>query len=237
MINSISIVIPVYNEEEIVEDSISSLIPELRRYYQKIDLILTENGSYDNTKEIIKKLELKWNEVTSIVEDGIADYGQALINGIEISRYDEVSILELDYLDLSFLKRSYLLLSEYDLIIGSKALSQKVDQRPWKRKLYTYCYNLIIRTMFNLTIRETHGLKTFRKSRLVRIIESCFTRHAVFPTELVIRASIDKNIKICEIPLTLPIIEIRKARISATRRFKKTIEELILLRRALKSKL
>lgn len=232
---SISIVIPIFNEEEILEERIAYLIPELRRDFQNVEIVLSENGSVDGTKEITRQLALKWDEVSAVIDDGIADYGQALINGINSSKYDKVSILELDYLDLDFLKRSYELLSEYDLIIGSKKLSPGIDQRPWKRRLFTSLYNFLIRKMFCLRLTETHGLKTFRKSKLDVITNSCLSRHAVYPSELVIRASRDEKLKICEIPLSLPLIEIRRTRINAARRFKKTLDDLVLLHRALKN--
>lgn len=232
--SSISIIIPVFNEEEILERSISFLIPKLRRDFQGIEVILSENGSFDKTKEIVTQLALKWNEVSAVIDDGIADYGQALINGIDSSKYDKVSILELDYLDLDFLKSSYELLYEYDLIIGSKKLSPGIDQRSWKRKLFTYSYNFLLRKMCHSTLTETHGPKTFKKSKLNKIIKSCVTRHAVYPSEFVIRASRNEKIQICEIPLSMPLRDIRKARISASKRLKKTLDDLVLLRKVLK---
>ena len=232
---SISIVIPVYNEEEIVQDRISYLIPELRNSFQNIDVILSENWSTDNTKEIIKELSSKWREISAIIDDGIADYGQALIKGIYSSKYDEVSILELDYLDLDFPKRSYNLLSDFDFIIGSKRINKNMDKRPFKRKFFTYLYNFLLRRIFNLKLTDTHGLKTFKKSKIGKIIKKCVTKHSVFPSELVIRADRDKDCKICEIPLSLPLIEVRKTRINPTKRLKKTIDDLILLRKVIKN--
>lgn len=231
----VSIVIPIFNEEEILEERIAYLIPELRGYFQNVEIVLSENGSVDGTKEIARQLALKWDVVSAVIDNGIADYGQALINGINSSKYDIVSILELDYLDLDFLKRSYDLLSEYDLIIGSKRLSPGIDQRPWKRRLFTSLYNLLLRKMFHLRLTETHGLKTFRKSKLNVITNNCVSRHAVYPSEFVIRACRDEKLKICEIPLSLPLREIRRTRINPSRRLKKTLDDLILLHRAIKS--
>lgn len=232
---SVSIVIPIFNEEEILEERIAYLIPELRKEFQNVEIVLSENGSVDRTKEIASHLASSCDEVSAVIGDEIADYGQALLDGINSSKYNEVSILELDYLDLAFLKSSYDLLSEYDLIIGSKKLSPGIDQRAWKRRLFTSLYNLLLRKMFHLRLTETHGLKTFRKSKLNVITNNCVSRHAVYPSEFVIRACRDEKLKVCEIPLSLPLREIRRTRINATRRFKKTLDDLVLLRRALKN--
>jgi len=232
---SISIVIPIFNEEEILEERIAYLIPELRKEFQNVEIVLSENGSVDRTKEIASHLASGDDAVSTFIDDGIADYGQALINGINSTKYDEVSILELDYLDLDFLRSSYDLLSEYDLIIGSKKLSPGIDQRSWKRRLFTSLYNLLLRRIFHLKLTETHGLKTFRKSKLNAITNNCVSRHAVYPSEFVIRACRDEKLEVCEIPLSLPLREIRSTRISASGRLKKTLDDLILLHRAIKS--
>jgi len=233
MRGSISIVIPIFNEEEILEERIDFLIKELRKDFQNIEVILSENGSTDNTKEIARKIASNCDEVSALTDDEIADYGQALIDGVNASRYDEIAILELDYLDIDFLKRGYELLSIYDLIIGSKKISPSIDQRGWKRKLFTGLYNFLLKQAFHLKFTETHGLKMLKKSRLNSIINSCVTRHSVLPSELVIRASRDCSLKVCEISLSLPLIEIRETRINAIKRLKKTIEDLYLLKKVL----
>ena len=234
MFTSVSIVIPIFNEEEILVERMEFLLPELRQRFQKFEVILTENGSKDNTKEIARKLDSDYDEIKAVIDDGRPDYGQALINGINKARNEEVIILELDFLDMGFLDNSYNLLKEYDLIIGSKKISPGIDQRPWKRKFFTQLYNFLLRWTFHLKLTETHGLKTFKKSKLDHITNGCVTGHAVYPSEFVIRASRDGDVKVTEIPLTIPLREIRVTRISAVGRLRKTLEDLISLKKALR---
>jgi glycosyltransferase involved in cell wall biosynthesis len=231
---SISVVIPILNEEEILEEKIDFLLLELPRHFSRIEIILTENGSTDRTKAIAAKLGSKFAEVSAIIDDGPADYGQALLNGIKSSQYDCLAIMELDYLDLDFLFRACAMIDEYDLIIGSKKISPGIDQRPLKRKLFTWLYNFLVRRFFRVPLSETHGLKVFNKPLLEPVVYSCITRHAVFPTEFVIRAFRNPELKVVEIPLSLPLREIRQARIQAIKRLKNTIQDLLVLRRSLK---
>lgn len=95
-------------------------------------------------------------------------------------------------------------------------------------------YNFGIRLIFNVSLSETHGLKTFKKDSLNHITNGCVTKHAVWPSEFCIRAVKDKNLKVTEIPVTIPLVEIRATRIKAMKRLKKTIDDLMLLRRAIK---
>lgn len=234
MNRAISVVVPIFNEEEILEEKVRFLQAELKNRFDLYEIILSENGSMDKTKEIARTFAGKIGNVSVIIDDIPPDYGMALIKGIQASNEENVAILELDYLDLDFLMRASAKLNDYDLIIGSKKLSPGIDQRPSKRKLFTWLYNFLVRRLFSLKISETHGLKVMRKSSILPIMDACVTSHAVFPTELVIRASRDPKLKIAEIPLSLPLREIRKTRIQAMKRLKKTLDDLLALKKALK---
>ena len=230
----LSVVIPILNEEEILEQRSLYLVSELKPRYTELEIILAENGSIDRTKDIAQDLANEIEQVVAVIDDRAADYGQALVEGIAAARYDEVVILELDYLDLGFLESAYPLLHQYDLVIGSKKLSPGLDHRPWKRKMLTHLYNSLLRRLLDVKLTETHGLKALRKSCMGRIINDCVTRNAVWPSELCIRAYRDPAIRVKEIPLTMPLREIRSARIQAFKRLSRTINDLALLRVALR---
>ena len=233
---NISVLIPVYNEEEILKETVLGLIGYLEKEFDYFEVVLTENGSNDQTREIMKKLQDDDFRVVGLIDPNVADYGKALIDGINQCKYEKICILELDYLDLRFLQSAWEMLFKFDLVVGSKKLSPGIDQRPWKRKFFSNGYNLILKLFFGLTLSETHGLKALRKSRLLEIANNCITRHAVYPSEFVLRACRDPQIKTIEIPLSMPLIEIRTTRIAASKRLKKTIDDLIRLRKALKDK-
>jgi len=233
MRQNVSLVIPILNEEELLAERVKLLDAELKKEFQNYEIVLTENGSVDNTKSIARNLEKEFTNVKAVIDDGPGDYGQALIYGINACKYDEVGILELDYLDMQFFYQAYDMLLTHDLIIGSKRLGNNIDQRGFKRKMFTELYNFLLRVNFNLKLSETHGLKVLRKSKLDHITNGCVTRNAVWPSEFCIRAVRDKNLTVKEIPLSLPLREIRVTRIKAFKRLKKTLDDLMLLRKAL----
>ena len=55
IINKISIGLPCYNEEENIQKVIDQILVSLKKYL-KMELILIDNHSTDNTVKIIKKL-------------------------------------------------------------------------------------------------------------------------------------------------------------------------------------
>ena len=234
MNKSVSIVIPIFNEEEILEQTVLDLVKTIEQEFEEFEIILSENGSRDRTREIVDDLVKRDERIIGLTDEEVADYGLALIEGINTAKFDEICILELDYLDLGFMRNSYQMLDRFDLIVGSKKISPGIDRRPIERRFMSSGYNGLLKIFFKLPLSETHGLKTLRKSRLLDITNNCVSRHAVYPSEFVLRACRDKDLKVCEIPLTMPLEEIRTTRINASKRLKKTLDDLRLLHRVLR---
>ncbi|MBN2722579.1 MAG: glycosyltransferase [Deltaproteobacteria bacterium] len=199
-----SAVIPVYNEEKILRDSIVELKSHLQLLFgSKFEIIISENGSTDSTLEIARSLENEFPEVVVISSD-IPDYGAALKSGIINSRGDIVICDEIDLGILGFYAESVGCLEETDtvLVVGSKNLPQSGDGRPIIRKIATKSINLMLRAALGFRGTDTHGLKAFRKKPMMDIIESCVITKDLFASELVIRAQ-RNSIKIKEIPIAL----------------------------------
>ena len=55
--NNFSIVIPIYNEEDILTESINNILSICERTSVDFEIIISENGSTDNTKNLAKEFE------------------------------------------------------------------------------------------------------------------------------------------------------------------------------------
>lgn len=51
--NSVSLIIPVYNEEVLVKDALNECLAKLAANFEEYELIVVDDGSKDNTKKII----------------------------------------------------------------------------------------------------------------------------------------------------------------------------------------
>ncbi len=233
MSRPLSLIVPIFNEEEILETRVETLLPELEKTYGPVEILLSENGSTDNTKALARALAEKHPQVKALIDDSSACYGRALLEGMRAATHDEAAILELDYLDLDFLDRGYAELGEHDLVIGSKKLSPGIDRRPFKRKIFTELYNFLLRRACRVKLTETHGLKVLRVSKVRPIGEICQTEGAVWPSELCARAALSPDVSVKEIRLSMPLEEIRATRIKPIKRLRKTLEDINTLRKVI----
>jgi glycosyltransferase involved in cell wall biosynthesis len=200
----VSIVIPVYNEETIVESAARELVAGLDARGISFELILAENGSKDRTQEVLESLTQSDPRITWFHSDR-PNYGTALKAGILKARGELVVCDEIDLCDLVFYDAALPLLErrEADLVVGSKAAHGASDQRPLVRRAATRVHNKLLKVTLGFQGTDTHGLKAFRRDRLLPVINQCLVDMDVFASELVVRAWRDDNLKVQEIPIQL----------------------------------
>ena len=200
----LSVVIPIYNEEAILEASVTELIAELERAGLEFEIVLAENGSRDRTVAIAEQLaerfpgHLRWFSYPE------PNYGGALREGIFRSRGRFVICEEIDLCNVDFHLRALELLrrDEADLVIGSKAMAGAHDQRPLVRRAGTKVYNKLLRVTLGFSGTDTHGLKAMRRSVLAPVVARCIVDYDVFASELVIRAE-REGLRVLEIPVEI----------------------------------
>jgi len=116
---NISVVVPVYNEGEAVKEVINELQKQIKRVDIEYEIIVVDDGSNDNTKDVLKSLS---NEnIRIITHPENMGYGEAILTGIKNAKYEYVATIDADgsYLAEDLVK----LISEierYDLVIGAR---------------------------------------------------------------------------------------------------------------------
>lgn len=199
----LSVVIPVYNEASIVASAAKELVAGLEARKIDFEIIFAENGSTDSTPRILEELcatdaRLRW------FHSPRANYGSALKQGILEARGELVVCDEIDLCDLRFYDAALPLLEAggVDLVVGSKAAKGSSDQRPMVRRLATRAHNKLLRVSLGFRGTDTHGLKAFRRDRLLRVVDKCVVDMDVFASELVVRAW-REGCSVVEIPIQL----------------------------------
>jgi glycosyltransferase involved in cell wall biosynthesis len=199
----LSIVIPVYNEESIVEQAAGDLCAGLDERGWDYEVLFAENGSKDRTPEILEAMCAK-NPRLRWFHNETPNYGSALKRGILEARGDLVVCDEIDLCDLVFYDQAVPRLErrEADLIVGSKAARGASDRRPLVRRLATRVHNKLLRVTLDFRGTDTHGLKAFRREKLLPVIQRCVVDMDVFASEFVVRAW-REGLEVLEIPIQL----------------------------------
>lgn len=227
----LSIVIPVYNEQRILEDAVRGLFDAIARApslaNRSVELLLCANGCVDDTVSVAKTLQHAFPAIRLLVDDE-PNYGRALKAGILDARAPIVICDEIDLCDTDFYVRALALIEQtgVDLVVGSKRLEPGFDQRPVVRKVATRVINGLLRLSTGFKGTDTHGLKAFRRLALTPIVRACVVDKDMFASELVIRAHRSDCVAV-EIPVR--IHEKRPPSIRLTKRVPTVLRQLITL--------
>lgn len=226
----VSFVIPVYNEEPILHAAVVDLCERLAPHGLSYEIVLAENGSRDGTAAVARELATRHPEVR-LVQSPTPNYGQALRAGILSARGAFVICEEIDLCDVAFhLKAlSELKIGTAEFVIGSKLIGGASDERPFLRHVASQLYTGLLQVLFDFHGTDTHGLKAFRRSTVLPIVEACQVDGDVFASELVIRAY-RANVRMLEIPVR--VLEKRPPSINLLKRVPGVVKNLMQLTRA-----
>lgn len=223
----VSIVIPIYNEEGILEASLAELREKLGELGWSYEILLAENGSTDKTIALAEAECEKHREVR-MLSIGEPNYGAALKRGILEARGQFVICDEIDLCDVDFYRRALALLEsrEADMVVGSKRMPGSQDKRPAFRRAATRIVNGMLRVLVDFRGTDTHGLKAFRRDVLAETAERCKVDKDLFASEFVIRAYREGH-NVVEIPVE--VIEKRKPSINLVKRVPNVLKNMVRL--------
>lgn len=181
----ISIVLPVHNEEQILEQNIRKLIEFLD--WDNYKIIIADNASTDKTSEIGRNLSL---EFPNIIYHRLEKKGKGLAVLSSWQKYpaDFNVFMDIDFsTDLSALPK--LIDNNYDIVIGSRRHSGSVVERSFSRRLISNNLNLLLQTIFKTKIKDTAcGFKAINKKVLDEILPKIKNKTWFFDTEMLILA-------------------------------------------------
>jgi glycosyltransferase involved in cell wall biosynthesis len=159
----ISITLPAYNEAE----NIQALSEEIMWYFESkkipYEIIIVNDGSADETGKIADALAAKHTTISVIHHSPNKGYGRSLLDGFKASRYDYLFFTDAD--------RQFKMESLDDFIPHARdgsmdmIIGYRIDrQDPFMRKFLSGCFNLLIRIVFSLKVKDIDcAFKLFKK--------------------------------------------------------------------------
>ena len=103
-----SVIMPLYNKAPYVEKAIQSVLAQT---CQEFELIVVDDGSKDNSLEIVQRFK---NSKIQIVQQENAGVSMARNNGVKLAKYDYVAFLDADdWWDIHFLEEMKALIMDF----------------------------------------------------------------------------------------------------------------------------
>ena len=221
---ALSVVIPVYNEEAIIERALRAYLAELRTLGRSFEVLVSANGCRDQSVPIVVDLQAEFPEL-KVLESSTPDYGAALRRGLLAAVGETIVCDEIDLCDFGFVTRALRRLDhdECDVVVGSKAMVGARDRRPFTRRAATRVINGLLWVTMGFQGTDTHGLKAFKASAMLPVVRACVVDKDLFASELIIRAG-RAGLRIQEIPIELE--EQRSPAIHLVRRVPRVLKDL-----------
>ncbi len=148
---SLSVVLPAYNEEAVIRQTISRAISVLSRWTDDFEIVVVDDGSKDRTKECVEFAAQDDDRVKLVNHSTNKGYGAALITGFRSVKKDLVFFMDSDgQFDINDLGRFLPLINEYDAILGYR----NPRQDTWVRKFNAWGWKQLVRLVFGVRVRD-----------------------------------------------------------------------------------
>ena len=156
---TLSYVVPVHNEESILEETVGQVVRRLRAFPGS-EVVLVENGSVDRSPLLVRELarRLTGAEVAVVPTESAKGLGHAYRRGIEASTGDLVVLTAADlpfgFSDLDQVVASY---AADEVVIGSKAHPETRSPTSASRRAMSTGFRLLRRALLGQRVGDSQG--------------------------------------------------------------------------------
>jgi len=193
----LSLVFPVWNEQENLEPLLDSALALGERLGGNFEIVVVDDGSHDRSAELLKSRSDHHPEIRVVTHPSNIGYGAALRSGLREARGELVFFSDADLqFELGELAELLRHTDRFDIVAGYRAPRRD----PLGRRALALGWGLLVRALFGLRVRDIDcAFKLFRREVIDDLpIESL---GAFVNTELLVRAS-RAGARIFQLPVT-----------------------------------
>jgi glycosyltransferase involved in cell wall biosynthesis len=184
---SVSIVIPMFNEEENIEHAIACAAEALRRHASDFEILVIDDGSSDGSAALVTSIVARNSQVRLLRHERNRRLGATLRTGFAAARMDLALYMDADLpFDPDVLGRAIraLEVTRADVIAG-----YRFDRTTegWLRTAYSYLYNTLIGLLFGWPHRDINfSFKLLRREVLDAV--ELRSEGSLIDAELIVKA-------------------------------------------------
>src|SRR5436309_9332778 len=184
---SVSLVIPMYNEELNIEHAIGAAVEALTKYSDDYEIIIVDDASTDDSPSLVRKAADENPRIRVLRHDKNRKLGGSLKTGFAAATKDLVLYMDADLpFDPDVLGKAIraLELTGADVIAGYR-LDRTMEG--FKRTLYSYVYNALIGILFGWPHRDINFSFKLFKRRVLQSFE-LKSEGSLIDAELIVKA-------------------------------------------------
>lgn len=176
MIKSLSIIFPVYNEESRLKFAFTDILKFLKKKKFKLEIIFVDDGSVDNSYDIINKFINKFKSLCVKNKTRIKVYkskknlgkGSALKIGVKKAKYDWILTTDTDMSVPLFQINDWLnkkLINKKSFIyIASRTHNKSIVKKNFFRSILGIVMRFVVWLILGIKIKDTQcGFKLYKK--------------------------------------------------------------------------
>lgn len=195
--DSISVVLPTYNEEENILKAVDITREALCKYFNKVEIIVVNDGSIDQTMTLVDAMVRKSDDVRVVHHEINKGYGAALRSGFMIAEHELIFFTDSDLqFDIDEISRLLPWIHMYDIVSGYR--DHRADS--FIRKFNAWAWNRLVRLVLGVKAKDIDcAFKLFRKDVLDTLTLS--SNGAMINTEILALAN-KNNFSLQEVPVS-----------------------------------
>ena len=227
-----SIVIPAYNEGARIPATLNSVIACVRGNQWNAEIIVVNDGSSDNTAQVVREIAKSAPELRLIENPGNRGKGYSVRSGIlqalgEIVMFTDADLSSpMEEADRLFAA----IAGGADIAIGSRWLesSRQTHRQPLYRQVFGRCFNAVTRAIMRLPFADTQcGFKAFTRHAAQTVFQLQTIERWGFDPEILFIA-LKRGFRVVEVPVSWAHDE--RTRMSYLRDGLVMLEELVRVR-------
>ncbi len=203
----LSIIIPAYNEEKRIPETLKKIKAYLKDQSYSWEIIVVNDGSKDNTAQVVQGIALQDENIRLIDNKKNNGKGYVVRQGLLEAKGDYRIFMDadnstsVDHVEKMFPEFK----NGYDVVIGSRDIkgAKLAIPQSWFRRKVGDIFNLLVQFLCGLWgIWDTQcGFKGLTRKCVTEIIPQCRIDRFAFDPEILVVAK-RMNFKIKEVPVT-----------------------------------
>lgn len=194
--SSLSIVIPAYNEEEIIVTSVQQTLAAVSQAVADYEIIIVDDGSKDATQALVNKHLHEWPQARMVINKKNGGFGAAVWAGIQEASKEFILCVPVDSpIDLETLAPFLAVAPSTDVVASYRVKRVGYTLR---MRFNSWAYHKLVSVVFGINLKDYNWIHLYRSCIFKKVT---YQSRGIFMMVEVLLEARKNGFKIAEIPV------------------------------------